>query len=68
MKYYIFKNDANIPLLGIEGEPDQALCPTKPELEFWAELEKLRKQNSILQSKIKSIEKGIKQILEDTQL
>lgn len=39
--------------------------PLRAEAEFWAELEKLRKQNSTLQSTLNSVEKGIKQVLED---
>ena len=43
----------------------QVRQPVASELEFWAELEKLRKQNSTLQSTLNSVEKGIKQVLED---
>lgn len=43
MKYYIFKSKDDIPLLAHTDIKNEALCPTRAELEFWDRIQELEK-------------------------
>lgn len=52
MKYYIFQSTDNIPLLAHADIKNEALCPTRAELEFWDRIQELEKENNRLKSQL----------------